>query len=435
MEEEGALLPACAPVFSVGFGVDVAVDEEEVEPAVVVVVEEGVAPAEEGDGGFGGFGLVGDVGEVAVAVVAVDGFVVVGEGGVEEVDAAGVGEVSGGDSHGGGLAATAVKGVSGGVAGVFEGSVALVEVEVVGGGVVAYEEVGAAVVIDVDEERGEAVVGGFVGDTGFEADVFEGAVAFVAEEVVGFSLEAMGAAHDADSAEGAEAVGGIGCALGGGVGEVVVDVAGDEEVELAVAAVVSPGGSGGPVAKLDSGLLGNVGEGSVMVVVVEAVFAEVGDVDVGVAVVVVVGDGGSEAPAVVGDSGFGGDVGEGSVVVVVEEGGVGGGGLAGHGFVGAAVDEVDVEPAVVVVVEEGYTGAYGVENVVLLWGSHAVVEGGQAGLCGDVFEGNGAGMDEAAGGNGGLGWLAGLAGGHALLGGGLGAFVGAGGLGGGDCGE
>ena len=90
MEEEGALAPGGAPGFAVGLGVDVAVDEEEVEPAVVVVVEEGGVPprSEERDGGFGGFGLVADVGKVALAVVAVDGLVVVGEGGVVDVDEA-----------------------------------------------------------------------------------------------------------------------------------------------------------------------------------------------------------------------------------------------------------------------------------------------------------------------------------------------------------
>ena len=67
--------------------------------------------------------------------------------------------------------------------------------------------------------------------------------------MVGLALEAVGAAHDADSTEGAETVSGVGCALGGWVGEVVVDVAGDEEVELAVAVVVSPGA---PVDQLPS---------------------------------------------------------------------------------------------------------------------------------------------------------------------------------------
>ena len=79
-----------------------------------------------------------------------------------------------------------------------------------------------------------------------------------------------------------------------------------------------------------TGLLRDVGEGAVVVVVVEAVLAEVGDVDVGPAVVVVVADGYAEAPAVVGDAGLGRDVGEGAVVIVVEERGVRRGGLAGR---------------------------------------------------------------------------------------------------------
>ena len=94
------------------------------------------------------------------------------------------------------------------------------------------------------------------------------------------------------------------CLVGSGWwSQVVVDVAGDEEVEPAVAVVVAPGCAGGPVAESDAGLLGNVGERAVVVVVVEAVLAEVGDVDVGPAVVVVVADGDAESPAVVGDAG------------------------------------------------------------------------------------------------------------------------------------
>ena len=126
----------------------------------------------------------------------------------------------------------------------------------------------------------------------------------------------------------------------------------DEEIEAAVAVVVAPGGAGGPVAERDAGFLGDVGEGAVVVVVVEAVLAEVADVDVGPAVVVVVADGHAEAPAVVGHAGFCGDVGEGAVVVVVEERGVRRRGFAGQRVEGGAVDEIDVEPAIVVVIEQ-----------------------------------------------------------------------------------
>ncbi len=135
---------------------------------------------------------------------------------------------------------------------------------------------------------------------------------------------------------------------------VEVDVAGDKQIEPAIAVIVAESGSAGPVAELDAGFFGHVGEGAVVVVVVEAVLAVVGDEEVGVTVVVVVADGYAKAPAVVGDSCLGGDVGEGAVVVVVEEGGVGRLRFAGKSVVGGAVDHVDVEPAVFVVVQEGY---------------------------------------------------------------------------------
>src|SRR5260370_13872347 len=123
-EEEGALGEGGSPGHLVDGGVGVAVGDDDVLPAVVVVVEEGGAPGEEGDGWFGDAHLIADVGEVGAAVVAVEGVVVVGEGGVVEVEEAVVLVVADGYSHGGGLAAVLVEGVSGGVAGVFEGAVA-----------------------------------------------------------------------------------------------------------------------------------------------------------------------------------------------------------------------------------------------------------------------------------------------------------------------
>ena len=188
-------------------------------------------------------------------------------------------------------------------------------------------------------------------NTGVRTDVGEGAVAVVAEEVVGLALEAVRAAHDVDAAEGAEGEGDAAVALQRLAREVPVHVAGDEEIEPAVAVEVAPGSAGGPVAERDAGFFRDVGEGAVVVIVIEAVLAEVGDVEIGPAVVVEVADDSAEAPAIVGDAGFGGDVGEGAVVIVVEERGVRRGGVAGFGLEGGAVDEVDVEPAIVVKVE------------------------------------------------------------------------------------
>ena len=232
------------------------------------------------------------------------------------------------------------------------------------------------------------------------ADVGECAVAVVVEEVVFFAAEASGAAHDLDAAEGAAGVADGFGAGDGGIFEVEVDVAGDEEVEVAVAVVVSEGGSGGPGAEGDFGGFSNVSECAVVVVAIEAVFAVVGDVEVGPAVVVEVADDDAVAPAVVGDPGFFSDVGEGAVVVVVEEGGFWCGLFAVEGIEGGAVDEVDVEPAVVVVIEEGDARALCFEDEFLFGGSGVVTPGGEAGLFGNVLEDDGAGFDEAAGGDG-----------------------------------
>ena len=108
---------------------------------------------------------------------------------------------------------------------------------------------------------------------------------------------------------------------------VEVHIAGDEQIEPAIAIIVAKGRPARPVAQLHAGLLRGVGEGAIVVVVIEAILAEIGDEQIGPAIVVIVADGYSEAPAVVGHACFCRDIGKGAVVVVVEEGGVGAGAL------------------------------------------------------------------------------------------------------------
>ena len=70
---------------------------------------------------------------------------------------------------------------------------------------------------------------------------------------------------------------------------------------------------------IEAGLLGDVGEGAVAVVVVERVVMHAGDEDVGMAIVVVVADGHADVEAGAGEAGCVGDVGEFAVAVVAEE--------------------------------------------------------------------------------------------------------------------
>ncbi len=121
-----------------------------------------------------------------------------------------------------------------------------------------------------------------------------------------------------------------------------------------IAIVITPGGAGAPVAQRDAGFFGHIGKRAVVVVVEEPVVAIVGHEYVGPAVVIEVADCYAEAPTVVGNTSVGGDIGEGSIVVVVKERRVGQGLLAVQGIEGCSVDKVDIKPAVVVVVEQRY---------------------------------------------------------------------------------
>ena len=81
-----------------------------------------------------------------------------------------------------------VQGVAGGVAGVLEGAVAFVDVEVVGVESLATSRSGLPSLLTSTKSGGEAVVAVLVGDAGLHADIGEGAVAVVVEEVIGFAL-------------------------------------------------------------------------------------------------------------------------------------------------------------------------------------------------------------------------------------------------------
>ena len=183
--------------------------------------------------------------------------------------------------------------------------------------------------------------------------------------------------------------------------QVEVDVVGDEEVEFAVAIVIDESATCGPAGShaRDSGLLADVGEGAVAVVVVEHVLAVVGDEQIVVAVVVVVADADALSPAGVLEPSLQGDVGEGAVAIVLEQV-VEGLFARRKAFEPPAVDQEDVEPAVVVVVVEGDAAAGGLEQIFVLVLAAEDRLGVESGFVGDVDEGDaevGLGFDGAIG--------------------------------------
>src|SRR5579883_2994898 len=170
------------------------------------------------------------------------------------------------------------------------------------------------------------------------------------------------------------------------VADVVVNIAGDEEVEAAIAVIVTKSCAGRPVTQSDSGLLGNVGKRAVVIVAIQAVLAEVADEDVRPAVVVVISDGYAKTPAVIRHSGFVGDICKCAVVVVMEEGCVRRFGFALFGLIGRAVHKVNVEPAIVVIVDKADTGAVCLNDELLVRNPHLMTPCCQAGLLADVLK-------------------------------------------------
>ena len=131
---------------------------EQVEPAVVVVVEEPVAPAHKRNCRLRHAGLVAHIGKARIAVVVIQHLVVVAEVRHEEIDQAVVLVVACGNAHRSDLAAILVQRKARDIALIVERAVTFIDVEKVRLRVVPHHEVRLAVIIDVDKDRGETVV-------------------------------------------------------------------------------------------------------------------------------------------------------------------------------------------------------------------------------------------------------------------------------------
>ena len=196
-------------VFEVGFGfvdlgVDMAVGHKDVEPAVVVHVEEADAPAEEAgvDAEAAGIGAVFEDG---VAEIGVEGIGVAGEIRFYDIEIAVAVVIADGNTHAclrfgfGGERGAVLDGD------VLEGAVMLVEIKRGGGGIVGHIDVGPAVVIEIGGGDAEAVGANGVPHACFLADVGEGAIAVVVIEEISSAGEARWTAGYYDSFVGAGA--------------------------------------------------------------------------------------------------------------------------------------------------------------------------------------------------------------------------------------
>src|SRR5277367_866561 len=100
---------------------------------------------------------------------------------------------------------------------------------------------------------------------------------------------------------------------------VVVNIPRNKEVEPTVPVVVSKRRSGRPIPQRYSCLFRYVSERSVMVVVIQPILAKIGDIDIRPSIVVVISHCDAVPPTIVCHSGLGGNIGKCSIVVVMKQ--------------------------------------------------------------------------------------------------------------------
>src|SRR5271156_441366 len=217
--------------------------------------------------------------------------------------------------------------------------------------------------------------------------------------MIALARQSARAAHHGDPAKLAKA--GLDTAFAGDRWMIGIEfnVAGNKEIEKTIVIVITPGRARRPSAQRDSSFFSNVGKGAVVIIVVEAVLAEIRNVDVGPAIVIVIANHGAKAPALVGDSGLVGDVGKGAVVIVVEQHGPRWSFLALQRGKRGPVHQIDVEPSVIVIVEKSNARSGRLENRVLLGTARLVMKLIEAGGVGNVSEDDGSAVDKTACGN------------------------------------
>src|SRR5438132_7558569 len=115
--------------------------------------------------------------------------------------------------------------------------------------------------------------------------------------------------------------------------------------------IVSPCGARGPLAKGHASLLRHIGKRPVVVIVIEAVLAEVGHIDIWPPVIVIVTNCHAETPALVGHTCLGCDIRKCTVAVVMKQHGAWWRLLTRQSVNRRPSQQVDVKPAVTVVIK------------------------------------------------------------------------------------
>ena len=220
-----------------------------------------------------------------------------------------------------------------------------------------------AVVVEIVGDRSDRVSWAGFENAGFLGDIGESSVAVVVVKDIGVAGESARTAHHRDALPLADRL----RRRFGSFRRIELDVVADEKIEMSVAVVVEQGAARTPANMLliDAGLLSDVGERSVAVIVEQNVVSPEAAEQVVPAIVVVVADADAGLPAGARQAGFFGNVGESAVAVVLVK-------MRCRCFPGrpvrvepGSVGQINVKPSVVVVIEKSQAAAFGFDDVLL----------------------------------------------------------------------
>ena len=298
--------------------IDVAVRHEQVEPSVVVHIEEANTPAEQARIHPETAGISA-VFKARIAEVGVERISVARKVGLDDIERSVPVVVSDGDAH------TCLRlSLSGKRGAALDGNIAerpvhLVQVERRRRRIVSDVNIRPAVVVQVRRRNAETVGAHGGPHAGFLAHIGEGSVTVVVVQDVASAGQAGWSARDQDPLVSAGTVFRLGSRR-----QIEINIVRDEEIQMTVLVIVDKATAGVPAdlgPGLDkSGLLRDISKCTVPVVAVKNVLAVISHKEIIMAVVVVVAYAASLPPAgLVFEAGAGGNIGKRAIPVVLEE--------------------------------------------------------------------------------------------------------------------
>src|SRR5580698_1481204 len=361
---------------------DMSVGDEDVLPAVVIVVEEKTAEAERDQRGAADVRVRGFIHEQPIAFVVIKRQHLIRKIRNNQTGAAGAVIIRRVNPHASARDTVFAEPDAGGNGALFERSVFLIEVKLIGLRVVGDQDVRPSVVVVIENRDAQSLRRRIV-KPGLLRGVFELAVAQVMPEARRRSLVRFGRA--------VRLVRAIERAIEIGLLR-PLHIVRNHEIKFAVAIVIHPSRAGGELVRPPKpGRLSDVSKSSVAIVVEKMALADRSYENVVESVVVVIADGDAESEERNAEPGLTGHVGESAVMIIVVE-------LQraravrmmqrGVSRPVLPVDQQNVGPSVVVVIDERAAGTHGFGKPLFAEGS-VVVREVNGRLSGDVAEGYG----------------------------------------------